>query len=76
MADKPSVVGVSGSSYLPPVLPTSAGVGPLPAAAWFTFTPSPLTTSGSACERFAVVTANARMLPALMLEIDSGSGLK
>src|SRR5438132_308956 len=51
MADKPSVVGVSGSSYLPPVLPTSAGVGPLPAAAWFTFTPSPLATPGSACER-------------------------
>ena len=51
MADKPSVVGVSGSSYLPQVLPTSAGVGPLPAAAWFTFTPSPLATPASACER-------------------------
>jgi sodium transport system permease protein len=51
MADKPSVVGVSGSSYLPPVLATSAGVNPLPATAWFTFTPSALATPASACER-------------------------
>jgi len=32
--------------------------------------------AGSACERLAVVTASARILPALMFEIDSGSGLK
>src|SRR5262245_38310276 len=40
-------------------------------------TDSPIVgTSGSASERLAVVTASARILPALMFEIDSGRGLK
>ena len=40
-------------------------------------TDSPMVgTSGSASDRFAVVTASARILPALMFEIAYGSGLK
>jgi sodium transport system permease protein len=45
-ADKPSVVGVVGGESLPPVTPVSAGLSPLPSAAWFSLTPAECVTPG------------------------------
>jgi sodium transport system permease protein len=39
---KPSVIGIVGSEHLPPLRATSARYSPLPATAWFSLTPSPL----------------------------------
>jgi sodium transport system permease protein len=46
--ERPSVVGVAGGEYLPPLGPSSAGFSPVPATAWLTLTPG-----GGGAERAA-----------------------
>jgi sodium transport system permease protein len=62
-AEKPSVVGIAGSQYLPPLKPTAAGIDPLPVTAWFALAPGPGASPNEALGRAlgaAALAATAR----------------
>src|SRR6266849_7258997 len=56
---KQTVVGVYGAYRLPARAPTSAGLNPLPAAAWLTLTPPAPAAPGPAIDRTAGAAALA-----------------
>lgn len=56
-----SVVAIQGAEHLPPLSPDSAGVNPLPAAAWFSLTPGP-SASGFGIERLTGAAAWSQLL--------------
>src|SRR5262245_13933511 len=61
---KPGVVGVVGARHLPPLTPTSAGLSPLPAAAWLTLLPDATPAPGNGAERVAAAAAWAHLAQA------------